>query len=365
MRIQTIDSSHQPVVDCNGDLGIEVEDERLEELTEVLVDSSRTFTGKRFTGNLPRLDAKDSTDPLVFLRSQIAYLEAKAYEKQYEDYDKFEKWLGACISGEAGEGAESVDYETMDATGRADWVAADSDDIPMVDIQSGVVSKRIAHGAIGYSYFNQELRVAAMTGKPLVPRKQAAAVRAYKQKANNVALQGDTAKNFPGLFKDSAVTAYTRPSGAVWDAASATTILGDINYAINKINSDTDGNTYVTYLALDPASLGLMMQPVGSGGPNTVLLEWIMQKNLTTLMTGKKFNVVPGGKFLSTAATAGGSKRAVFFDPIDDNMVFHIPMPIKFAPPEVRLLKTIIPAEFRIGGLNKRRVLTVGFMDGL
>lgn len=354
MRIYTIDSSGQPIIDAKGKLGIVVEDQRLAELDEYIGQNCVNLTGKRY-------GARDAAEPVAFLRSQLAALEAKAYEKQYEPL-KYEDWLGAVISSEAGEHATTVDHEVIDYTGQGQWVDPMSDDLPAADSASALVSKRIGHAGIFYQYSNQELRTAAAIGRPLVARKQEAAIRGYKRHANSVALYGDTQKNFPGLFVDAAVTATTRPSAAVWDAATAATILSDINSYIAKINEDTDGNSWPTYLALPPASIGLLAQQIGTSGTMT-LMRWIQEQSLTTLQTGKPFKIVPGGKFLNTANAAGTGKRGVFFDPIDENMVLHIPMPVKFSAPQMVGLNTKVYAEWRLGGLNKRRPLTVRYMD--
>jgi hypothetical protein len=357
IRIQVTDQNRRPIYE-DGHPGVDLDDEmteRYHEIGDFLKDNCRTLTGKRY-------GAKDATDPLLFLQGNLTYLEKKAYEVEYTQL-RSEVLLGPVTTSEAGENAVTVTYETVDFTGIGERHAAQAGDMPLADTASARTENQVAPGWIGYEYTNRELRIAATTGVPIPARKQEATLRAARRHLDKVALQGETVSNFVGLFTNSSVTATTRASGAVWDAAVPLTMLNDINTIISLINADTDGMHLPSHLALPAGPMGRLMIPDPSF-PSRTALDFIKTNNMYTQITGKPFNIVAGGEYL---ATAGGSssKRGVFFTPEDECMALHQPLPPRFASPVQGLLKVIVPCEYGYGGLNIRRLKTIRYMDGL
>lgn len=357
MRIQVIDQNRRPIYE-DGRPGVELDDEmteRYHELGDFIKDNCRVLTGKRW-------GAKDATDPVSFLQGNLTYLEKKAYEVEYAQL-RSEALLGPVTTSEAGEEAVTVTYETVDFTGKGQRHAAQANDMPLADTASARTEAQVAPGWVGYEYTTRELRIAATKGIALPSRKQEAAIRAARRHLDDVALKGEAVSNFVGLFTNSNVTATTRASGAVWDAAVPLTMLNDINAVITLINADTDGMHLPSHLALPAASMGRLMIPDPSF-PSRTALDFIKTNNMYTQLTGKPFNIVAGGEYL---ATAGGSssKRGVFFTPEDECMVLHQPLPPRFASPVQGILKVIVPMEYGYGGLNIRRIKTIRYMDGL
>jgi hypothetical protein len=353
MRIQAIDSNG-PVFDATGEPGFEFEDERFEVLDEFVKRNSSTIAGVRF-------GAKDAVEPLAFLVSQLAYLENKSFEKQGVP-EQWEEMLKGCIDYSAGEWATTVEYETTGSSGQGQPISPAADDLPMADVATNRKSMRIQHGGIGYTYTNQELRTAARFNRPLPMAKQMAAIKGYRLHMNKVALYGEAASNFLGLFNNTGVTTVNRPSAAVWDAATPATILSDLNAGIMAVWNASANNTYPNVIAIAPTSFGLLLKARSDNSDKTIL-TYLKENNIYTQQTGRPLTIVPG--FGLDTAGIGPSKRAVFFNNEDDNIVLHIPMPIRFGAPQLQVLRTLVPAEYRYGGTEIRRIKTAYNMDGL
>lgn len=357
MRIQVTDQNRRPICE-DGMQGVDLDDEmteRYHELSDFVKDNCRVLTGKRY-------GAKDATDPVAFLIGQLTYLEKKAYEVEYTQL-RSEALLGPVTTSEAGEDAVTVAYETVDFTGKGQRHAAQANDMPLAGAASALTQKDVAPGWVGYKYTTRELRLASSKGIALPARKQEAAIRAARRHLDDVALKGEAASNFVGLYNNSSVTATTRASGAVWDAATPLTILSDINTILNLMNADTDGMHIASTLALPAGPMGRLMTP-DPAFPNRTVLDWIKSNNMYTQLTGQPFNIVAGGEYL---ATAGGSssKRGVFFSPDTECVLLHQPLPPRFASPVQGILEVIVPMEYGYGGTDIRRIKSARYLDGL
>lgn len=357
MRIQVIDQNRRPIHE-DGFAGVELDEEmteRYHELADFVKDNARLLTGKRY-------GAKDATDPVAFLIGQLTYLEKKAYEVEYTQL-RSEALLGPVITSEAGEDAVTVAYETVDFTGKGQRHAAQATDMPLAGAASAITQKDVAPGWVGYKYTTRELRLAASRGIALPARKQEAALRAARRHLDDVALIGETSSNFVGLYNNANVTATTRPSGAVWDAATPQTMLADINSYINLINADTDGMHLPSHLALPALPIGRLMI-ADPAFPSRTALEFVKLNNMYTQLTGQPFNIVAGGERLATLGS-GSTKRGVFFTPDQECMLLHQPLPPRFATPVPGILEVIIPMEYGYGGCDIRRIKTARYMDTL
>lgn len=357
MRIQVIDQNKRPIVE-DGVQGVELDDEmteRYHELGDFIKDNCRVLTGKRY-------GARDATDPVSFLQGQLTYLEKKSYETEYTQL-RSELLLGPVTTSEAGEAAVTVTYETVDFTGKGEWHAPQATSMPLADTASARTEIPVADGWIGYKYTTRELMLAAAKGIALPERKQKAALMGARRHMDDVALMGDASKNFLGLYNNANVTATSRASGAVWDAAVPLTILNDINVILSLMNSDTDGQHIASTLALPAGPMGRLMVPDPSF-PSRTALDFIKLNNMYTQLTGRPFNIVAGGEKLATLG-GGSNKRGVFFTPEDECMVLHQPLPPRFASPHMGILEVTVPCEYGLGGTNIRRIQTVRYVNGL
>lgn len=345
MRTKVIDSEE-------GWIDVELDDQRIATFDHFL-RSNPDILGNGQWDKFGR-SAKDATEALAFAVSQLSYVEQKTYERQYAPM-KYQQLLGPVIDTSAGEWAETVEYEVTDQVGMGRRMNTQANDMPFADVASARVPMTVVPAGAGYYYTTQEIRASAYLKRPLNTRREEAAIKMFNRHMNKVALQGEAVSNFTGLFNATGVTAATRNSGAVWDAATADTISNDIAFAMTQVTVATKGidDQLPTKIALPIASYQLLLKPrFTTTGPS--ILKFLM-------------DTYPGLQIyqvdeLSTLG-AGGTKRAVFFNPIDENMVFHLPMPIRFMAPQLSLTKIIVPGEYRYAGFNPRRVLSMYYMD--
>lgn len=347
MLIHTIDE------DTLGPISREVSDDRIAQLSYFFATHPGVFghgAGRPYNRN----SARDATEANAFAVSQLAYVETKEYERQYQPM-LYETLLGPTISTSAPEGATTVEYEIVDYVGMGKRISPSGTDIPYADVAQTRVAMAIANGGIGYQYNTEDLRNASFNNRPLPTRKLRAALMAWRRHMNRVALLGEPTSNFTGLFNNAAVTVANRPSGAVWDAASADSIIADITAGITAIQVATVNNDSPVKIALPIASYGILLKP-RSTTSDTTILEFLQRTR-------------PGLEFYAVNELAtmgvGPSKRMVFFNPTDDNMVLHLPMTVRFLAPQFEDLAIKIPGEYKYGGLNVRRPLTMYYMDGI
>jgi hypothetical protein len=310
---------------------------------------------------LDGIPARDG-DPLAHVVSQLAFLENEALRKEYEPLI-YKDLLGECITSEAGEWAKTIDIESVDITARGARIDPEADQLPMADVVTNKRSISVSLGGIAYGYSLDDLRISARLLTPLPQSKQEAAVIGCETHLNEVALIGETASNFKGLFNNASVPSGTRASGAPWTSATPATILSDINAALSAVYTNSKQNHHATVAAFPPSVFQYLAKPRSDNSDMTVL-EWLSKNNLATLMTGKPLRIVSGGSQLETIG-ASTSKRVVFYSPTRDKIKFHVPMGLRFEAPQPHMLKFVVPANYKYGPVDWRKAYTGYYMDGV
>jgi hypothetical protein len=320
----------------------------------------------------PSFAAKDAQEALFFLVSQLAYTEAGLFARSYQPL-QYKDLIPQDYS--AGEAADVIRYEIYDEVGQADDVNPKSDDIPTVDVLYADKTYPVSHAGIGYDFTTQELRATAFLRRPLPERKLHAAMQAYDQFLNVVGLSGRVKKNYTGLLNNTTITHAVTPSGKAWSAASGITaaeIVSDFNFGLNAVwvgskftvIPDTVGIPSFAwqYINAVPAT--------GTTGSFQVsVLKYLMENNLS-VAKNVPLNIVPiyrantvgnGG----TGPGASAASRAVFYRKTDQDLIQHVPLPLRFLAPQLVGLKVKVPGEFRYAGVEVRRPPSFYYMDGV
>lgn len=305
-----------------------------------------------------RGSANDATEAESFAIGQLTYLEAKAHAKWYAPMH-YEQILGDCIDYSAGPYTKAVDYLVVDGTGMGRLMSPGANDVPMVDVAYAKVTIPVAPGGIGYDYTQEDLRTSAFLKQPLPNTKQVQSILAYKRHMNRIALTGEAPANFKGLYNNSSVTAAARASGAVWDSATGDTIIADVADAYGKYSTASGGNSVPTKMIVPLSTRQVLRKRVGSNSDTTI--EKFISETFKLEITDDLAldTVALGGLGLGS----GGTKRVVFCDPTNDNIVFHIPMPLQFLAPQLNGYRVVVPGEYKVAGLEIRRIQTVRYMD--
>lgn len=360
MLIHTIDGETMaPAVTLNPDgsfkhKGVFVDDNRIASMRHFFAQNP----GILGFGAWSQYGAKDDNAALAFAIPQLAFLEKKVFARKYQPL-KHEELLGSVIDYSAGPGRASIQYQVIDAVGQGRRVSGRGNDIPKVDVAAAMKSFRVEHGGLAYDFTTQELRASAYLQAPLPDLKLKAAIVGFRQHMNLVALQGEI--DFQGLFNNSLVPEITRPSGSPWASATANTIISDFITAMATVKINTADTDVPTKVVMPIATEQLLLQPSAIGSGAGTSLSMSIKEYLQKIYPQVSFHTADELKILGN----GGVNRMVFFNPIDENMVDHIPMTQQFLAPQLVNLEINVPSEYEYAGLEIRRPLTVLYMDGV
>lgn len=302
---------------------------------------------------------------LGFLQLQQTIIEPQVYRQVYPDI-QYPRLVPVVTLGN--EWAKSVTYTSMDSFGKAAWFANQASDVPLVDVERQQFEQGIEMAAVGYRYNLEELGQAMIAGVPLQNDRAQAARRAYEEFVDDVALFGDTMKNWTGLTNNTTVTATTLPADGTgglttFASKSADLIIRDFNSVLSGI-WNTSLQTEVVDTVLMPITvLTKLSSTFMSVNNNMTILQYLQQYNVFTLQAGRPLNIV-GIRRLDTAG-AGGLSRMVVYRNDPQVVRMHIPMPQRFLPAYQRApLVFDVPSIFRLGGVEVRRPGAFRYVDG-
>lgn len=327
----------------------------------------------------------DSSDPIAFYVSQLAYTEAKMYARQR--VPPIWKEL-VPVSYEAPPWAETVEYQTYDETGIGKRISPNGQDIPLVDAKFGRKQIQVESGGLGYSYNMQLLIASQQLKRPLSDIRMTASMNGYNRHMNIVALWGEM--NFSGLFNNSAITPVAATTGA-WDTAGTdpAAILRDINTGIKAVYQNSGTNAVVDTIALPIDALSALNDRIltvtTSGGTTNVpaggmsLLKYLKENNISKLTRGVDINFVgipadpsSGGHDLNSIGTIAhngsgstGKSRVVYYAKQEDFVRMHIPQPLQFLAPQLERLAVVVPAHYRYAGTEITYPKTVYYQDSV
>lgn len=301
---------------------------------------------------------------LGFVVAQTTHVEAGVYALRYPDI-QYQALVPVDTS--ANPWVDSVTYYSMDGRGRADWINGKARDIPLVGTEMGQHNTGVHMAGIGYEYSLEEVMKARLQGIALPSEKAAIAKRAYEEMVDRVALEGDTAKGFSGLYSYPGVTAAAAANGAtgaspLWSTKTGDEIVADVNSALAGIHNATNTVAMADTLLIPiERYLSLVGKRVGDT-PQTVM-SFIAVNNIYTLMTGKPLTI-RGVRGL-VAKGAGATARMVAYRRDPTVLKLHIPMPHQFLPVQTVIMQYLVPGIFRLGGLDVRLPSEVRYTDGI
>jgi hypothetical protein len=301
---------------------------------------------------------------LGFVVSQTSHVEAQVYSIKYPDI-QYPALIPVDTS--ANPYATSVTYYSMDKAGKAEWVSGKAKDIPTVGLSMEKFETPVYMGGIGYDWGIEEVGQAAMLGINLGAEKASAARRAYEEFVDRIALFGDDAKGFSGLFDypgidSQAVESDGSGSSTTWATKTGDQILRDVNDMISGIYTSTL-TTEIADTLIMPFARYNSIATKRLGDTNLTILEFLRQNNVYTATTGQPL-VIRGVRGLEEIG-AGSSARMVAYRRSPEVLKLHIPMPHQFLPVQVMGLSYEVPGVFRLGGLDVRLPGAVRYRDGI
>lgn len=293
-----------------------------------------------------------------FVQSQTAVIETGVYRARFPAI----RYPGLIpVDYSAPEWIKTVDYYSMDISGKAGWTADRAKDLNMVGTELGKASSGVYMADIGYDYGLEEVEQASLLGMSLSGEKSMAARTVYERTVDNIAFTGDEEKGWKGLFNHSAVVVDSAPTGD-WETATEDQILADINAIISGVFTSTNEIAMADTLLLP----SLKYQLIASrrlGDTGMTVLEFIQKANSYTAETGQPLNI-RSSRGLNTAG-AGDTPRMVAYRKSPEVLKMHIPMRHRFLPVQIDGLTYQVPGIFRLGGLDIRLPKEVRYSDGI
>jgi hypothetical protein len=296
---------------------------------------------------------------LGFVESQTAHVEAGVYRTRFPGI----RYPGLIpVDYSAPEWIKTITYYSMDISGRADWIADRSSDIPVVGTRLAQDETAIQMAGIGYDYGLEEVNQAQMLGMNLPGEKAAAARLIYERTVDNIAFTGDTEKGWKGLYNNTSVTAVA--AGFDWDTATEDQILQTVNELLGGVFTATNEIAMADTLLLPSLKLQqIASKRLGDGNGSLTILQFLQQANVYTAETGQQLRI-RGARGLNTAG-AGGTARMVAYRNSPEVLKMHIPMRHRFLPVQVVGLTYKVPGIFRLGPLDIRLPKEVRYSDGI
>lgn len=267
------------------------------------------------------------------------------------------------VDRSAPEWTQVVEYWSGDMYGRAQWINANSDDVPMAGQTRRKDMTTVHTAAIGYGYGLEEIEGARAAGRNLPAEDAVAARRAAEDMINRIAFVGDVEKGLYGLANHPAVTPRTAPNGS-WDTSDVDDILADFNELLSIAWRDTKYTAINDTVGLPYEKISMLSSRRLNDVTGGNLMSYIQQYNLYTTVTGRPLTI--RAIYGLEEAGVGDSSRAIAYRRSPEVLKLHMPMPHRFYPVwQSGPFRWDVPGLFRLGGLDIRRPLEVSYMDGI
>lgn len=305
------------------------------------------------------LDANES----AFFARELEFVKAKTYDKKYPQL-KATRLIP--VSTEAGPGASSITYQMFDQIGIMKIISNYADDLPRSDVFGKEFTSKVKSLGGSFGYNIQEIREAAMAGRPLNAKKAASVRKANEIKVNNLAWFGDTDAGLVGLLNNANIPAATAASGVggiPWSVKTQAEILKDMNDSVTAIEETTKGVEIPDTILLPIAQWRIISTTNMGTGTDTTIKKYFMDNNpeITSIEWVNELKAVaplPSGG-------AGPSDIMIIYRKDPDVLTLEIPQPFEQFPAQERNLEFVVPAHSRIGGVIVYYPLAIDITEGI
>lgn len=301
-----------------------------------------------------RLDAVQS----AFFARELEEIDGQMYDVKYADLEAFQLVGTRKLSP----GAETYTYRQFDSRGVAIMTSNYASASPRADVDGQEFTSKVRGIRASYGYNVQEIRAASEANRPLENMRAVAARRAINEKINHVALLGDADNGIVGLFNQTGFQAYTIPAGAStqtdWPHKTGAEILDDMYGMVDQIPTATKEVEKPKRMLIPYSRLRYISRKRAfdnSAANDTVLA--VFKENRPQIE-------VRGALFLDTAG-AGGTARAMVYDPAQENLELLLPIPFESFPPERKGMEWVVENHARMGGVVVRYPLSALYADGI
>jgi hypothetical protein len=306
---------------------------------------------------LTNLDAAESA---FFLR-ELEAVKAKTYDRKYEKYKAREL---IPVDRSAGPGAETITYQSFSKVGVAKIIANYADDLPRADVFGQEFSSPVKSLGSSYGYNLQEVRTAAMAGRPLNERKATSARRAIAVQEEAIAAMGNAQTGLPGLLTNPNITAIAAAvkgaGGTTWAApATAAEMLADLHTLWNIPYAATNGHEMINTILLPPAQYALIATTQNSAASDKTVLQFFLEHYKALGVN----DVIPWAACINGGGA--GVDVALGYVRSPDYLTLEIPQDFEQLPVQEDNLEFKVPCHQRIGGTIVYYPIAFGLLTGI
>lgn len=305
----------------------------------------------QFSDGLPTAD-----DGLAFTVSQLAAIEQRIYEVKYRNI-VYQDFVPVDMSDP--EWIDEYTYFHYDAVTMGKFIGANAHDLPESTISAGKQSAPVFYGGNKFSYSMDELRKSQQLRMPLDILKGQASRRGFEEHAQSVAFMGDSDRNITGLFNN----ANVQQTATVVNPLTATgaEIVALLNGELIRVWRNS-AQVHVPNVQVLPANVWAVISSKRmDSGTDTTVLEFYLQNNLYTQLTGQPLNVRQNLE-LETAGS-GGVGRVLTYEMTDENLTMRMPIMWRPMAPQMVNLSVRVPAEYKFGGVVWRYPGSASYLD--
>ena len=289
---------------------------------------------------------------LGFVTSQTEAIETQVYARQYAAITYTQD---IPLAPGVPEWTAGVSFYSSDSVGQAELIGGKVDDIPLANVTRAKHTVSIQMAAIGYQFSLEEIGQAQMLGMDLSAEGAMAARKAYEQFMDAVAYSGQKGVgNGQGLYNLSGITSAT--ASAPWDGATASAILDDLNGLLSGLMVDSKGLEMANVVKVPLALFSTLTSNRLSEHSDTTILDHIKASNVLTAMTGQALDIKADHRL---------ADKVLVYRKDPDVLRLHVPMPLKFLPPQSVNLHITVPGMFRTSGLEVRNPHAIRELTGV
>ena len=295
----------------------------------------------------------------AFLTPQLRRIEAEVYSIKYPSFD-VTRFMTVDTSGDMWDVGTLV--YSMDKVGEAQFMSGGAFDIPYASTSMTQNTHNYHLAAIGYEWNTQELQRAAKLGRSLSSDKAGAAVLASERFIYNIAMTGNSEKNWTGFVNNGSAPSAQVPSDGtsssrLWTAKTVDQILRDINEALTAVETGT-GETHVANTLVLPTTTYNYIATTRVGDTGSTILQFLQANNAA----GESLTILKS-RALETAGT-GSTKRLIAYDNNPQVVKFHLPGPHKFLPAfQKASLVYEVAGLMNVGGVEVRLPKAIVYRD--
>lgn len=291
----------------------------------------------------------DMQAALGFVMSQRTSIETEVLKTPYPEITYAQQ---IPIDTSANPFAASVTHFAQDSVGAAKFVNGKGDDIPLVNLSRQKFEQGINMAGIGYSFSLEEIGVAQSLGQNLSGDGADAARMAYEQLVDTVAKVGDTDLGVEGFYNMTGITSAA--AAATFAASTPQAILTEINSHITGIMTTTKGIELADTILLPLAEWGDIASRQIAPESSMTILQFIQASNVYTARTGQPLTIEADHRL----------DKMIVYRRNPQVLKMHMPMPLRFIPPQASNLEIKVLGMFRFAPVNIRRPKAVKYVTG-